>query len=52
MTAAGVKPTVVLVNGAWANNASWSRVIKRLQNDGYAAVAPPNPLPITITSNE
>ena len=21
------KPTVVLVNGAWANNASWSRVI-------------------------
>src|SRR2546428_11595087 len=24
------KPTVVLVNGAWANNASWSRVIKRL----------------------
>ena len=38
------KPTVVLVNGAWANNASWSRVIKRLQNDGYTAVAPPNPL--------
>src|SRR5206468_5758564 len=29
------KPTVVLVHGAWANNASWSRVIKRLQNDGY-----------------
>src|SRR6478736_2402997 len=26
------KPTIVLVNGAWANNASWSRVIKRLQN--------------------
>jgi pimeloyl-ACP methyl ester carboxylesterase len=38
------KPTIVLVNGAWANNASWSRVIKRLQNDGYTAVAPPNPL--------
>ena len=38
------KPTVVLVNGAWANNASWSRVIKRLQNDGYTVVAPPNPL--------
>ena len=38
------KPTVVLVHGAWANNASWSRVIKRLQNDGYTAVAPPNPL--------
>jgi pimeloyl-ACP methyl ester carboxylesterase len=38
------KPTVVLVNGAWANNASWSRVIKRLQSDGYTVVAPPNPL--------
>jgi pimeloyl-ACP methyl ester carboxylesterase len=38
------KPTVVLVNGAWANNASWSRVIKRLQNDGYTVVAPPDPL--------
>jgi hypothetical protein len=38
------KPTVVLVNGAWANNASWSRVIKRLPNDGYSVVAPPNPL--------
>jgi pimeloyl-ACP methyl ester carboxylesterase len=38
------KPTVVLVNGAWANNASWSRVIKRLQNHGYTVVAPPNPL--------
>jgi pimeloyl-ACP methyl ester carboxylesterase len=38
------KPTVVLVNGAWANNASWSRVIRRLQNDGYTVDAPPNPL--------
>jgi pimeloyl-ACP methyl ester carboxylesterase len=38
------RPTIVLVNGAWANNASWSRVIKRLQNDGYTVVAPPNPL--------
>src|SRR5579862_6371222 len=41
---AQTKPTVVLVNGAWANNASWSGVIKRLQNDGYTVVAPPNPL--------
>ncbi len=38
------KPTIVLVNGAWANNASWSRVIKRLQDDGYPVVAPPDPL--------
>ena len=34
----------MLVHGAWANNASWSRVIKRLQNGGYRVVAPPNPL--------
>jgi pimeloyl-ACP methyl ester carboxylesterase len=38
------KPTVVLVNGAWANNASWSQVIRRLQSDGYTVVAPPDPL--------
>src|SRR6476659_2078848 len=38
------RPTVVLVNGAWANNASWSGVIKHLQNHGYTVVAPPNPL--------
>jgi pimeloyl-ACP methyl ester carboxylesterase len=43
-TAAGVKPTVVLVNGAWANNASWSGVIERLQTEGYTVDAPPNPL--------
>jgi len=38
------RPTIVLVNGAWANNASWSGVIRRLQNDGYTVVAPPDPL--------
>jgi pimeloyl-ACP methyl ester carboxylesterase len=38
------KPTVVLVHGAWANNASWASVIERLQNDGYTVVAPPDPL--------
>src|SRR6202165_5984157 len=43
-TAASVKPTVVLVNGAWANNASWSGVIERLQAEGYTVDAPPNPL--------
>jgi pimeloyl-ACP methyl ester carboxylesterase len=43
-TKATAKPTIVLVHGAWANTASWSRVIKRLQKDGYTAVAPPNPL--------
>jgi len=39
-----VKPTIVLVHGAWANTASWAGVIGRLQHDGYTVVAPPNPL--------
>ena len=38
------RPTVVLVNGAWANSASWSGVIERLQSEGYTVDAPPNPL--------
>ena len=38
------KPTVVLVHGAWADASSWSRVIKRLQADGYPVIAPANPL--------
>jgi pimeloyl-ACP methyl ester carboxylesterase len=42
--ATAVKPTVVLVNGAWANNAAWSGVIERLQGEGYTVDAPPNPL--------
>lgn len=40
----GVKPTVVLVHGDWADASGWSGVIKRLQDDGYPVVAPPNPL--------
>ena len=43
-TATAARPTVVLVNGAWANNAAWSGVIERLQSEGYAVDAPPNPL--------
>ena len=38
------KPTIVLVNGAWANSASWNGVIGRLQAEGYTVFAPPNPL--------
>jgi pimeloyl-ACP methyl ester carboxylesterase len=38
------KPTIVLIHGAWANTASWSGEISRLQADGYTAAAPPNPL--------
>jgi pimeloyl-ACP methyl ester carboxylesterase len=43
-TAAKVKPTIVLVHGAWANSASWDGVIDRLHADGYTVYAPPNPL--------
>jgi len=38
------KPTIVLVHGAWADASSWSKVITRLQHDGYPVVAPANPL--------
>ena len=43
-SATAARPTVVLVNGAWANNAAWSGVIERLQTEGYTVDAPPNPL--------
>src|SRR5260221_3896639 len=39
-----VKPTIVLVHGAWANAASWSGEIDRLQRDGYVVRAVANPL--------
>ena len=37
-------PTIVLVHGAWADAASWDKVIMRLQEDGFTVYAPPNPL--------
>jgi pimeloyl-ACP methyl ester carboxylesterase len=37
---AAPKP-IVLEHGAWVD---WAGVIRRLQNDGYTVVAPPNPL--------
>ncbi len=40
----GVKPTIVLVHGAFAEGSSWNGVIERLQQQGYAVVAPANPL--------
>ena len=40
----GVKPTIVLVHGAWADASSWNRVIPLLQQEGYTVDAPPNPL--------
>ncbi|MFJ5220992.1 alpha/beta fold hydrolase [Streptomyces sp. NPDC088354] len=39
-----VKPTVVLVHGAWADSAGWSGVVTRLQAEGYRVTAPATPL--------
>lgn len=38
------KPTVVLVNGAWSDSASWKSVIELLQGQGYTVAAPPTAL--------
>ncbi|WP_440073436.1 alpha/beta hydrolase [Streptosporangium sp. OZ121] len=39
-----VKPTVVLVHGAWADTSSWNGEVSSLQRAGYVARAIPNPL--------
>src|SRR3569833_3360897 len=40
----GPKPTVVLVNGAWADSSSWAPVIERLRRDAYPVRAIADPL--------
>jgi pimeloyl-ACP methyl ester carboxylesterase len=40
----GLRPTIVLVDGDWADASSWSAVIERPQRRGNTVVAPPNPL--------
>ncbi|GAA0921273.1 alpha/beta fold hydrolase [Streptomyces rhizosphaericus] len=42
--AAGRKPTVVLIHGAFADGSSWNGVIERLERRGYPVIAPANPL--------
>ena len=37
-------PTIVLVHGAFAESASWDRVVRELQNAGHDAIAAANPL--------
>ena len=37
-----VRPTIVLVHGAFADASSWNGVIERLQRQGYTVVAPAN----------
>jgi pimeloyl-ACP methyl ester carboxylesterase len=39
-----VKPTIILVHGAFAESSSWDSVIARLTKDGYVAIAAANPL--------
>src|SRR5438876_9452841 len=39
-----LKPSIVLVHGAWADGSSWSRVVGLLQVQGYTVYVPPNPL--------
>ncbi len=43
-SAQSVKPSIVLVHGAWADASSWNGVIKPLTAAGYTVYAPPNPL--------
>jgi pimeloyl-ACP methyl ester carboxylesterase len=42
--AAGGKPTIVLVHGAFAGSSSWEGVVDRLRAKGYPVVAAANPL--------
>lgn len=44
IAAADTKPTIVLVHGAFAESASWSRVVDELTRNGYRVVASANPL--------
>src|SRR3984957_362263 len=39
-----VKPTIVLVHGAWADSSSWNGVVDLLLKDGYTVRALPNTL--------
>lgn len=44
MTAGSSSPTVVLVHGAFADASGFGGVVRELQGDGIAVLAPPNPL--------
>lgn len=39
-----VKPTIVLVHGAWADGSSWAAVTQKLQAKGFTVDVAPNPL--------
>src|SRR5215469_718198 len=40
----GVKPTIVLVHGAFGGSSGWGAVVEQLQQLGYTVDAEPNPL--------
>lgn len=44
MNIEALKPTIVLVHGAFEDASIWNKVIQRLQRDGYPVVAFANPL--------
>ncbi|WP_328631341.1 alpha/beta fold hydrolase [Streptomyces sp. NBC_00356] len=44
VAAHSVKPTVVLVHGAFADSSSWDGVVARLEHEGYPVVGVANPL--------
>ncbi|CAN5798724.1 alpha/beta hydrolase [soil metagenome] len=44
VTAARVRPTIILVHGAWADGTGWQHVIPLLEDDGYTVIAVQNPL--------
>jgi len=39
-----MKPTIVLVHGAFAESGSWNQVIDKLESEGHAVIAAANPL--------
>src|SRR5689334_4977223 len=47
-----VKPTVVLVHGAWADTSSWDGEVSALQQQGYDVRAIANPLRNLTTDAE
>src|SRR2546422_11550665 len=39
-----IRPSIVLMDGAWADGSSWNRVVRMRQDEGYIVYVPLNPL--------
>jgi pimeloyl-ACP methyl ester carboxylesterase len=48
----GVRPTIVLVHGAWADTSSWNGEVDALRKQGYDARAVANPLENLTTDSQ